>query len=105
MKMLLIMLAVSLVFIGCSDSIEPIALDQGQEAISDVVEEVDEDVVSNIDSADDVLMLDVEEEAGVSVEEAPDVSGEEELGQLDEDPTSFRSNPDPSSPFFDPEIP
>ncbi len=105
MKMLMAVLAVSLVFVGCSDSVEPIALEQEQEVVSDVVEEVDEEVVSEVDSADDVLILDVEEEADVSVEEGPDVSAEEESEQLDEDPTSFRNNPDPSSQFFAPEIP
>ena len=107
MKMLMTMLAVSLVFVGCGDSDDPVVPEQEQEVVSDVAKEVGEDVVSDVDSVDDVSTLDVnveEEDADVSVEEGPDVS-EEESEQLDEDPTSFRSNPDPGSQFFSPEVP
>jgi len=108
MKMLMTMLAVSLVFVGCGDSDDPVVPEQEQEVVSDVVEEVDEEVVSDVDSADDVSMLDVdveEDDADTSVEEGPDASTEEEPEQLDEDPTSFRSNPNPGSHFFNPEVP
>ena len=53
MKMLMTMLAVSLVFVGCGDSDDPVAPEQEQEVVSDVTEEVDEDVVSDVDSADE----------------------------------------------------
>ena len=105
MKMLMTMLAISLVFVGCSDADEPVVPVQEEEVVSDVAEETDEEVVSDVDSEEDVLTLDVEQEdSEVSVEEGPDVS-EEEPEQLDEDPTSFRSNPDPGSHFFNPEVP
>jgi len=105
MKMFMTMLAVSLVFVGCGDSDDPVVPEQEQEVVSDVAEEVDEEVVSDVDSADDVSMLDVEqEEADVSVEIGPDVS-EEEPEELDEDPTSFRNSPIPGSHFFNPEVP
>tara|TARA_B100002019_G_C20890524_1_gene413202 strand:- start:18 stop:377 length:360 start_codon:yes stop_codon:yes gene_type:complete len=108
MQVFAVLMAASLVFMGCSDSDESVALEQEQEAVSDVTEEVDEDVVSDVDSVDDVSMLDVsveEEDADVSVERGPDVSEEEDPEQLDEDPTSFRSNPNPGSHFFNPEVP
>ena len=92
MKMLMTMLAVSLVFVGCSDAEEPVALEQEQEVISDAAEEADEQVVSDVDSEEDVLILDVEQsDLEVNVEEGPEAS--------------FRNNPDPGSHFFTPEIP
>ena len=108
MKMFMTMLAVSLVFVGCGDPDNPVVPEQEQEVVSDVVEEVGEDVVSDVDSADDVSMLDVsleKEDVEVGVEQGPDASDEKESERLDEDPTSFRSNPDPGSHFFNPEVP
>ena len=108
MQVFAVLMATSLVFVGCGDSDDPVAPEQEQEVLPDVAEEVDDEVISDVDSADDVSMLDVsveEEDAEVDVEEGPDVSEEEEPEQLDEDPTSFRSNPNPGSHFFNPEVP
>ena len=102
-----VFLAASFIFMGCSDSDELID-NEAQATAVDTSEESGEDAVSGVDSAEDVATLDVnveEEEAEVSAVQGPDVSEEEESERLDEDPTSFRSNPNPGSHFFNPEVP
>ena len=105
MKIFMATLAFALVFVGCGDSEEPVASEQEQEVTSEVVEEVSEPDDLVVDSDSDVSILDVEQqESDVAVESGPEVS-EEESEQLDEDPTSFRNNPNPGSHFFNPEVP
>ena len=104
MKMLMTMLVMSLAIVGCSHSDEPNTSTQG-DTLSDTVNDIVEEVDTDIDTSDIDIMSDTVETSEVIFEEEPDVSEEEAPEQLDEDPTSFRSNPDPGSQFFVPEIP
>ena len=104
MKMLMTMLVMSLALTGCGVSDEPTTLTQNDvlpDTVNDIIQEADTDV----DAFDIDIMSDTVEVSEVSFDEQPDVSEEEDPEQLDEDPTSFRSNPDPGSQFFVPEIP
>ena len=94
MKMLMTMLVMSLALVGCGDSDDPVAPVQEEEVISDVVESDAEVSDSDVDSADDVSMLDAEEDAAEEVEEAAAEEAEEEAEEeeeaaMDGDPTRF----------------
>ena len=94
--MLMTMLVMSLALVGCGDSDDPVAPVQEEEVMSDVVESDAEVSESDVDSADDVSMLDAEEDAAEEVEEAAaeeaeevDEENEEEEAAMDGDPTRF----------------
>ena len=53
MKMLMTMLVMSLAFVGCGDSDDPVAPVQEEEVVSDVVESDAEVSESDVDSADE----------------------------------------------------
>ena len=93
MKMLMTMLVMSLALVGCGDSDDPVAPVQEEEVMSDVVEPDAEVSDSDVDSADDVSMLDAEEDAAEEVEEAAaeevEQAEEEEESAMDGDPTRF----------------
>ena len=94
MKMLMTMLVMSLALVGCGDSDDPVAPVQEEEVVSDVVESDAEVSDSDVDSADDVSMLDAEEDAAEEVEEAAaeeaeEADEEEEETAMDGDPTRF----------------
>jgi len=94
MKMLMTMLVMSLALVGCGDSDDPVAPVQEEEVVSDVVESDAEVSDSDVDSADDVSMLDAEEDAAEEVEEAAAEEAEEEAEEeeeaaMDGDPTRF----------------
>ena len=95
MKMLMTMLVMSLALVGCGDSDDPVAPVQEEEVMSDVVESDAEVSESDVDSADDVSMLDAEEDAVEEVEEAAAEEteeaeeNEEEEAAMDGDPTRF----------------
>ena len=91
MKMLMTMLVMSLALVGCGDSDDPVAPVQEEEVVSDVVESDAEVSDSDVDSADDVSMLDAEEDAAEEVEEAAAEEAEEaeEESAMDGDPTRF----------------
>ena len=93
MKMLMTMLVMSLALVGCGDSDDPVAPVQEEEVMSDVVESDAEVSESDVDSADDVSMLDAEEDAAEEVEEAAaeevEQAEEEEESAMDGDPTRF----------------
>ena len=94
MKMLMTMLVMSLALVGCGDSDDPVAPVQEEEVVSDVVESDAEVSDSDVDSAEDVSMLDAEEDAAEEVEEAAaeeaeEVDEEEEEAAMDGDPTRF----------------
>ena len=95
MKMLMTMLVMSLAFVGCGDSDDPVAPVQEEEVMSDVVESDAEVSESDVDSADDVSMLDAEADAAEEVEEAAAEEAEEaeeneeEEAAMDGDPTRF----------------
>ena len=93
MKMLMTMLVMSLALVGCGDSDDPVAPVQEEEVVSDVVESDAEVSDSDVDSADDVSMLDAEEDAAEEVEEAAaeevEQAEEEEESAMDGDPTRF----------------
>ena len=94
MKMLMTMLVMSLALVGCGDSDDPVAPVQEEEVMSDVVEPDAEVSDSDVDSADDVSMLDAEEDAAEEVEEAAAEEAEEEAEEeeeaaMDGDPTRF----------------
>jgi hypothetical protein len=104
MKMLMTMLVMMLVAVGCGDSDDPVVEAPAEDAVSEVAES-DAEVVSDVVSEEDVSTLDVEQEVEMSVEESADVVDNEREESLDEDPTSFRRSSNPSSNFFQPEIP
>ena len=92
--MLMTMLVMSLALVGCGDSDDPVAPVQEEEVVSDVVESDAEVSDSDVDSADDVSMLDAEEDAAEEVEEAAAEEAEEEAEEeeeaaMDGDPTRF----------------
>ena len=91
--MLMTMLVMSLALVGCGDSDDPVAPVQEEEVMSDVVESDAEVSESDVDSADDVSMLDAEEDAAEEVEEAAaeevEQAEEEEESAMDGDPTRF----------------
>ena len=93
MKMLMTMLVMSLALVGCGDSDDPVAPVQEEEVMSDVVESDAEVSESDVDSADDVSMLDAEADAAEEVEEAAaeevEQAEEEEESAMDGDPTRF----------------
>ena len=70
-----------------------VTVEEGQTDVADATEA--------LDTVEDVSTFDVEQNTELDAE--ADV--EENVEQLDEDPTSFRSNPDPGSQFFNPEVP
>ncbi len=112
MKMFMMALISVLIFVGCGDSDDLVAPVEEHEAASDVAEESDaeaaseEDAEESLDSEEEVSTLDVEQEEAeeADAEESPEVSEEDEPG-LDEDPTSFETDPVPDSSFFSPQIP
>ena len=96
--MLMTMLVMSLALVGCGDSDDPVAPVQEEEVMSDVVESDAEVSESDVDSADDVSMLDAEADAAEEVEEAAAEEteeteeaeeNEEEEAAMDGDPTRF----------------
>jgi len=77
-----------------------VTLEEGQ------VDTLEQDSVTDaVDLVEDVPTVDVEQTTEMDAEEGADVEEGENVEQLDEDPTSFRSNPDPGSQFFNPEVP
>ena len=101
MKMLMTMLAISLVFVGCGDSDQADPPVQEAEIVSDV-EESDAEVSDlDLDTAEDVSTLDVEADDAEEgeVEEAPVEENEEDEPPMEGDPTRQGGE---ESKFFDP---
>ena len=101
MKMLMTMLAISLVFVGCGDSDQADPPVQEAEIVSDV-EESDAEVSDlGLDTAEDVSTLDVEADDAEEgeVEEAPVEENEEDEPPMEGDPTRQGGE---ESKFFDP---
>ena len=78
MKMLMTMLVMSLALVGCGDSDDPVAPVQEEEVVSDVAESDAEVSDSDVDSAEDVSILD---------EDAPVEENEEDEPPMEGDPT------------------
>ena len=106
MKFFLTDVVLMMVLHGCTEDDEYVVT-TGDVTVEDSQVDASEEISSAevLDPVEDVSTLDVEQEVEMSVEESADVVDNEREESLDEDPTSFRRSSNPSSNFFQPEIP